>query len=109
MEQRTIGNTDLVYSSIGFGTWEMSTTRYGDIDVDEASGAVNVAIDHGITLFERKHFLKELRVGERLAELAGGYGKSLHPLAIAWTLGHSAISVVLVGMRERERYLRISP
>ena len=36
MEQRTIGNTDLVTSTLGFGTWEMSTTSYGEIDVGEA-------------------------------------------------------------------------
>ena len=32
MEQRRIGHSDLVTSVIGFGTWEMSTTMYGDID-----------------------------------------------------------------------------
>jgi len=53
----------------------------------------------GLPLFEREHFLKELKVGERLAELAGGYGKSLAQLAIAWVLGHPAVSVALVGMR----------
>ena len=52
MEQRRIGNTDLITSAIGFGTWEMSTTMYGAIDVAEASRAVNLAIDHGVTLFD---------------------------------------------------------
>ena len=37
MEQRRFGDTDLVSSALGFGTWEMSTTEYGHIDVDEAS------------------------------------------------------------------------
>ena len=52
MEQRRFGNTDLIASAIGFGTWEMSTTMYGHIDVGEASRAVNDAIDRGITLFD---------------------------------------------------------
>jgi aryl-alcohol dehydrogenase-like predicted oxidoreductase len=52
MEQRRFGNSDLVCSALGFGTWEMSTTQYGAIDVDEASRAVNAAIDRGITLFD---------------------------------------------------------
>jgi aryl-alcohol dehydrogenase-like predicted oxidoreductase len=52
MEQRRFGDTDLVCSAIGFGTWEMSTNMYGEIDVSEASVAVNQAIDHGITLFD---------------------------------------------------------
>jgi aryl-alcohol dehydrogenase-like predicted oxidoreductase len=57
----------------------------------------------GLPLFEREHFLKELQVGKRLADLANGYGKSLAQLAIAWALGNPAVSVALVGMRnERE-------
>ena len=52
MEQRALGDSGLFTSAIGFGTWEMSTTMYGHIDVGEASAAVNAAIDHGITLFD---------------------------------------------------------
>jgi aryl-alcohol dehydrogenase-like predicted oxidoreductase len=52
MEQRRFGDSDLVASAVGFGTWEMSTTQYGTIDVGEASKAVGAAIDHGITLFD---------------------------------------------------------
>ncbi|MDE2749498.1 MAG: aldo/keto reductase [Chloroflexota bacterium] len=52
MEQRTFGNTDLTCSAIGFGTWELSTTQYGEIDIDAAVRAVHMAIDHGITLFD---------------------------------------------------------
>ena len=52
MEQRRFGDSDLVCSALGFGTWEMSTTMYGHIDVQEATRAVRSAIDHGITLFD---------------------------------------------------------
>jgi aryl-alcohol dehydrogenase-like predicted oxidoreductase len=52
MEQRRMGDSELLCSTIGFGTWEMSTTQYGEIDVAEASNAVAAAIDHGITLFD---------------------------------------------------------
>ena len=52
MEQRQFGDTDLFTSVLGFGTWEMSTTEYGHIDVKEASKAVNAAVDGGITLFD---------------------------------------------------------
>jgi aryl-alcohol dehydrogenase-like predicted oxidoreductase len=52
MEQRRFGDSDLVCSALGFGTWELSTTQYGEIDVKKASKAVNAAIDHGITLFD---------------------------------------------------------
>ena len=52
MEQRRFGDSDLVCSALGFGTWEMSTTEYGEIDIGEASRAVNEAIDRGITLID---------------------------------------------------------
>ena len=52
MEHRTFGDTDLSCSAIGFGTWELGTTQYGEIDVDEAVRAVHMAVDHGITLFD---------------------------------------------------------
>ena len=52
MEQRRFGDSDLKCSALGFGTWELSTTDYGEIDVKEAQRAVQEAIDHGITLFD---------------------------------------------------------
>jgi aryl-alcohol dehydrogenase-like predicted oxidoreductase len=52
MEHRTFGDSDLSCSVLGFGTWELSTTQYGEIDVDDAARAVNAAIDRGITLFD---------------------------------------------------------
>ena len=52
MEKRKIGNSDLYCSSIGFGTWEMSSTMYGDIDIEAITTAVQTAIDHVINLFD---------------------------------------------------------
>ena len=52
MERRRMGDTELMCSPVGFGTWEMSTTMYGEIDVDAAARAVNAAIDRGINLFD---------------------------------------------------------
>jgi aryl-alcohol dehydrogenase-like predicted oxidoreductase len=53
----------------------------------------------GLPLFQREHFVKELRVVERLQEFAAGYGKTVAQLAIAWVLSHPAVTVALVGMR----------
>ena len=71
MEQRRVGNTDLVCSVVGFGTWEMSTTSYGEIDVDEASNAVSAAIDHGITLFDTAEVYGPYHSEEILAKALG--------------------------------------
>jgi aryl-alcohol dehydrogenase-like predicted oxidoreductase len=52
MEQRRFGDCDLVSSALGFGTWELGTTQYGYIDVQEASAAIGAAVDGGITLID---------------------------------------------------------
>tara|TARA_B100000519_G_scaffold190640_1_gene190301 strand:+ start:223 stop:1224 length:1002 start_codon:yes stop_codon:yes gene_type:complete len=52
MEERQFGDSDLRCSAVGFGTWEMGTTQYGDIDIQHAVRAVEMAVDHGITLFD---------------------------------------------------------
>jgi aryl-alcohol dehydrogenase-like predicted oxidoreductase len=80
MEQRRFGDSDLVCSALGFGTWEMSTTQYGAIDVAEASQAVNAAIDRGITLFDT----------------AEGYGPYHSEELLAKALGPRRKEVVLV-------------
>ena len=71
MEQRRFGKTDLVTSAIGFGTWEMSTTMYGAIDVADASRAVNAAIDRGITLFDTAEVYGPFHSEELLAKAIG--------------------------------------
>ena len=77
MEQRRIGGTDLVTSAIGFGTWEMSTTMYGDIDVADASRAVNAAIDHGINLVDTAEIYGPFHSEELLAKALGSRRKEV--------------------------------
>lgn len=72
METRQFGDSGLTTSALGFGTWEMSTTQYGHIDVAEATNAVRAAIDHGITLFDTAEvygpFHSEEILGKALGE-----------------------------------------
>ena len=55
----------------------------------------------GLPLFEGEDFARELEAVERIKEIASRYDKSVAQLAIAWVLGHPAISVALVGMRNQ--------
>ena len=71
MEQRQFGSSGLTASAIGFGTWEMSTTMYGHIDVGAASRAVNAAIDRGITLFDTAEVYGPYHSEELLAAALG--------------------------------------
>jgi myo-inositol catabolism protein IolS len=77
MEQRQLGDSDLFSSAIGFGTWEMSTNAYGHIDVREVSQAVNVAIDHGITLFDTAEVYGPYHSEELLAKALGSKRKEI--------------------------------
>lgn len=77
MEQRRLGDSDLVCSALGFGTWEMSTTQYGDIDVNEASRAVNAAIDRGITLFDTAEVYGPYHSEELLGKALGPRRKEI--------------------------------
>ena len=52
-----------------------------------------------LPLFQPDEFAKELRVVERLKEISSRNNKSVAQMAIAWTLGHPAVSVGLVGVR----------
>lgn len=77
MEQRRIGDSDLITSAVGFGTWEMSTTMYGAIDVQEAGRAVYAAIDAGITLFDTAEVYGPYHSEELLAKALGARRKEI--------------------------------
>ena len=77
MENRYFGNTDLECSSIGFGTWEMGTTQYGEIDVRDAVRAVEMAIDHGITLYDTAEVYGPYTSEELLAKGLGTHRRDI--------------------------------
>ncbi len=94
MEQRTFGNTDLTCSAIGFGTWEMGTTQYGEIDINDAVRAVQMAIDHGITLFDTAEVYGPFTSEELLAR---GLGERRQEVVVVTKVGflfHDDPSVV---------------
>ncbi len=80
MEQRRFGTSDLTSSAIGFGTWEMGTTQYGAIDIEDAVRAVQMALDHGITLYDT----------------AEAYGPNTSEELLARALGKRRKDIVLV-------------
>lgn len=88
----------MAYGTLGFGllTGALAPdTTFEEGDWRSAGDAFN------LPLFKQEHFLKELRCTERMKTLAGRAGRSVAQLAIAWGLGHPALSVALVGIRNR--------
>lgn len=49
MEYRQFGNTDLVVSAIGFGTWELGGNQYGPLVEEEMVQAMYRAMELGVT------------------------------------------------------------
>lgn len=71
MEQRPYGNSGLVGSALGFGTWALGTTQYGEIDVQQATAACHLAIDHGVTLIDTAEAYGPLYCEEILGRALG--------------------------------------
>ncbi|MDC0035470.1 aldo/keto reductase [Chloroflexi bacterium] len=90
----------MAYGTLGFGLLSGAftpDTTFGEGDW-RSSG-----IAFRLPLFQEVEFEKELKVVEKLKAIAQDHGKSVAQMAIAWTLGHPAVSVGLVGVRnERE-------
>lgn len=52
MKYRTLRNTDLRVSEVGFGLWTLSTGWWGNYTDDEAVKLMQEALDLGVTLFD---------------------------------------------------------
>ncbi len=77
MEHRTFGDADLSCSVLGFGTWELGTDKYGEVDRREAVRAVEIAIDRGITLFDTAEVYGPFHSEELLARGLGNRRKDV--------------------------------
>jgi len=90
----------MAYGTLGFGLLSgafTTETTFGEGDWRSSGMAFR------LPLFQEEEFSKELKVVEKLKIIAQDNGKSVAQMAIAWTLGHPAVSVGLVGVRnERE-------
>jgi aryl-alcohol dehydrogenase-like predicted oxidoreductase len=90
----------MAYGTLGFGLLSgafTSETTFGEGDWRSSGMAFR------LPLFQEEEFAKELKVVDKLKTIAHDHGKSVAQMAIAWTLGHPAVSVGLVGVRnERE-------
>ena len=68
MRYRRFGNSDLVVSEVGFGTWTLASDWWGA--VDNKAGLLHAALDAGITFFDTAPVYGSDGVGESLlAEL----------------------------------------
>jgi hypothetical protein len=94
MQYRTMGDSDLMTSAIGFGCWEMGGT-YGAFDEQEVIDAIHHAIDLGVTLFDTAliYGFDPVRIGWERDPASGG-GRSERLLAKA--LGPRRKDIIVV-------------
>ncbi|MFB6157310.1 MAG: aldo/keto reductase [Haloferacaceae archaeon] len=71
MRHRTLGDSGVEVSEVGFGAWVVGTDWWGDRSAEEAVGMIRHAVDRGITYFDTGdvygHGRSEELVGEALA------------------------------------------
>jgi aryl-alcohol dehydrogenase-like predicted oxidoreductase len=71
MEYRTLGNTDVEVSEVGFGAWVVGTDWWGDRSREDSIELLQHAVDEGITYFDTGdvygHGESERVVGKALA------------------------------------------
>ncbi|RDI72075.1 aldo/keto reductase [Halopelagius longus] len=72
MNYRTLGDSDVEVSEVGFGAWVVGTDWWGDRSKDESIDLLHHAIEQGITYFDTGdvygHGKSEEVVGEAIAE-----------------------------------------
>ena len=88
----------MAYGTLGFG---LLTGALNPTTVFQPPDWRSKGIAFGLPLFQREHFVKEMKVVERLKAMAACYGRTVAQLAIAWVLGGQAVSVALVGVKNR--------
>ncbi len=71
MQYRTLGNTGLELSAVGFGVWTVSTTWWGVTDEDERLRLLRRAFDLGVTFFDTADTYGNGRGETILAEALG--------------------------------------
>jgi aryl-alcohol dehydrogenase-like predicted oxidoreductase len=52
VQTRRFGDTDLTASEIGFGTWALGSSWWGDVSEDDGERLLNRALELGITFFD---------------------------------------------------------
>ncbi|MFC5971900.1 aldo/keto reductase [Halomarina salina] len=73
MHYRTLGDSGVEVSEVGFGAWVVGTDWWGDRSEDDAKEMIRFALDQGITFFDTGdvygHGRSEELVGEALADV----------------------------------------
>ena len=85
MHQRRLGNTGLIVSEIGMGTWELGGREWGDIGETDAVDLLRYAFESGVTYYDTADQYGGGRAERLLGEAFSGLGDRV---VIATKLGY---------------------
>ena len=85
MHQRRLGNTGLIVSEIGMGTWELGGREWGDIGETDAVDLLRYAFESGVTYYDTADQYGGGRAERLLGEAFSALGDRV---AIATKLGY---------------------
>lgn len=68
MQYQRLGSTGFEVSRVGFGAWAIGAD-WGDVSEEEAIGALNTAVDEGVTFFDTADVYGDGRSERRIARL----------------------------------------
>ncbi len=85
MHQRRLGNTGLIVSEIGMGTWELGGREWGDIGETEAVDLLRYAFESGVTFYDTADQYGGGRAEQLLGEAFSALGNRV---VIATKLGY---------------------
>jgi aryl-alcohol dehydrogenase-like predicted oxidoreductase len=90
MNHRTLHNSDLKISEVGFGLWTLSTGWWGNYSDEEAVRLMRMAADLGINLFDAADTYGNGRSEELIARAFPGAGRS--KIVIATKVGYDFLN-----------------
>ena len=85
MHQRRLGNTGLIVSEIGMGTWELGGREWGDIGETDAVDLLRYAFESGVTFYDTADQYGGGRAEQLLGEAFAALGNRV---VIATKLGY---------------------
>ena len=105
MKQRTLGNTELEVSEVGFGLWTLTSGRWPAMREAEAERLLVSAFDLGVTFYDTADTYGD---GYGESVLAKALGRQRHDVVIATKVGYD-IYTRLIGPTPQPREQNFTP
>jgi len=93
LKDRKLGNTGITVSEIGFGTWGIGGSAYGDVDDNESRRVLKSAFELGITFYDTADLYGDGHSEELLGEVFAGRRDQVVIATKGGTLPHTTFDM----------------